>query len=169
VFVGHASAERARLVRRLLSEVDPAGFVYLPQLAPYREKGPHLNEAQLQSLLERSRFHVWCSHHPHFYLESERFRNAALAGCLPLKVVQLPPDGPGPLPFARRVVLEGDMAAAMRSADFEREWNSFAAEFLALPSLEQTVAGLLAGRASPAAATRGPSRPAPVARVAGAA
>lgn len=143
VFVGHVSAERAQLVRRLVSEVDPAGFVYMPHLAPYREKGPHLNESQLQSLLERARFHVWCSHHPHFYMESERFRNAALAGCLPLKVVRNAPDEPAPLPFAHLVVREEEMVARLRSADFRREWARFADAFLALPSLEQVIADLV--------------------------
>ena len=164
VFVGHVSAERASLVRRLVNEVDPGGFVYMPQLAPYREKGPHLNESQLQSLLERARLHVWCSHHPHFYMESERFRNAALAGCLPVKVVQTVPDKAPSLPFARLVLREGDLAATLRSMDFVREWERFAHEFLDLPSLEESVAGLLADRRAPRVKARtGKPRPASVA------
>jgi hypothetical protein len=152
VFVGHASPERARLVRRLVTEVDPAGFVYLPELAPYRDSGPHLNEAKLQSLLERARFHVWCSHHPHFYMEGERFRNAALAGCLPLKVVRDMPADAASLPFAGLVVPEEKMAAVLRSGDVERLWARFAAEFLERPSLEQTVAELVRGDAAAPAA-----------------
>ena len=167
VFVGHVSPERARLVRRLVAEVDPAGFVYLPQLAPYRDKGPHLNEAKLQSLLEHARFHVWCSHHPHFYMEGERFRNAALAGCLPLKVVREPPPDAATLPFAGLVVREEGMPAALLAGDFEQRWAEFAGEFLARPSLEQTMAGLVRGDADVAAPPA--AAPPPASCVAGAA
>src|SRR4051812_47720139 len=110
-FVGHVSASRAELVARLVRELDPGGFVYLPRLVPVTKDGPHLNEEQFQRVLRCARFQLWRSHHEYFYMESERFRTSALAGCVPIKLIQ-PWEGADPhLPFRRLLVDEEHLAA----------------------------------------------------------
>ncbi len=42
--VGHVTDVRIALAHRLVAEVDPCGFVYLPPLSPVTRDGPHLNE-----------------------------------------------------------------------------------------------------------------------------
>ena len=46
--VGHATDVRVRLAHRLVPEVDPSGFVYLPPLSPVTADGPHLNEQTIR-------------------------------------------------------------------------------------------------------------------------
>ncbi len=86
-FVGHVTPHRAALVDHLVRQVDPTGFAYLPNVAPYTETGsPHLNQGQFEAVLRRTRYQVWCSHHPHFYMEPERFRTSLLTGGVPIKI-----------------------------------------------------------------------------------
>jgi hypothetical protein len=125
-----------------LVEVDPGGFVYLPQLTPFNEKGPHLNEAQFNSILQRTRYHVWCSHHGHFYMESERFRNSALAGCLPVKVSSGPHDVHEELPFGYLLFDERDLTERLREMRFGETWDRFAGEYCTRQSLEQALMSL---------------------------
>ncbi len=42
--VGHVTDARIALAHRLVAEVNPSGFVYLPPLSPITRDGPHLNE-----------------------------------------------------------------------------------------------------------------------------
>ena len=102
-FVGHNTPHRAALVDHLIQTVDPRGFVYMPTLSVYAETGsPHLNQEQFETVLRHTRYQVWCSHHPHFYMEPERFRTSLLTGGIPVKVVNSrqsdPEDGPARLP-----------------------------------------------------------------------
>ena len=116
----------------LIQQVSANGFVYMPRLAPYTEKGsPHLNQQQLEAVLRRTQYQVWCSHHSHFYLEPERFRTSLLSGGVPIKVVESKKQLPPSIPF-RYLLLEGDdlseklrdgMFASMRSR-FQQEWRS---------------------------------------------
>ena len=131
-FIGHSTALRAGLVDYLIQQVSANGFVYMPRLAPYTEKGsPHLNQQQLEAVLRRTQYQVWCSHHSHFYLEPERFRTSLLSGGVPIKVVESKKQLPPSIPF-RYLLLEGDdlseklrdgMFASMRSR-FQQEWRS---------------------------------------------
>lgn len=123
-FVGHVTADRAAFVDELVRSVDPAGFVYLPPLEPIAESGtPHLDPKQFHAVLTRSRYHVWCSHHEHFYMEPERFRLPLLAGCVPLKVLtggrQPPPDAP----LRELLVPLRDLPARVRSGDREAAYR----------------------------------------------
>lgn len=114
-FVGHVTAERAGFVDHLVNAVDPSGFVYMPPLEPYTEAGsPHLNHDQFLAVLANSRYHIWCSHHPYFYMEPERFRLSVLSGCVPIKVLidgQGPPEG---APLRPLMVPLGELAEALR-------------------------------------------------------
>jgi hypothetical protein len=131
-FIGHSTVLRAGLVDYLIQEVCANGFVYMPRLAPYSEKGsPHLNQQQLEAVLRRTQYQVWCSHHRHFYLEPERFRVSLLTGGVPIKVVELRKDLPGSIPFRHLLLEAGDLSTKLRDglfvsmrSRFEQEWRS---------------------------------------------
>lgn len=141
--VGHETPDRVRLLERLTREIDPRGFVYLPPLAPYRTGREHLDEAGLERVLSRTRLYIWRAHHDRFYMESERFRQALLAGALPLKIVRSD-EQTAPVPFQRWLVEETDLAR-LRTLEFATEREAFRAEYLTLPTLEQGLATLLEG------------------------
>lgn len=150
-FVGHRTQQRAMLVDQLVSEVDPCGFVYLPRLTTNPSRGsPHLNERQFATVLRRCRYHVWCSHHPHFYMEVERFRMALLAGCVPIKVMPSSQDLPAGLVFRSLVVSEAELHGRLRHGDFRSEVRRGRKEFCNLPSLTDSLAAFFASRYRPA-------------------
>jgi hypothetical protein len=143
VFVAHLTVDRANLVQRFLEEVDPGGVVYMPYLAPVTEDGPHMNERQLMTLLEHSRLQVWCTHHQHFYMESERFRQSALAGSVPIKVLSQPLDTDQPLPFPYLLIESSSLTEQLAALDFAATRQRFATEFCAALSLEDSLAELI--------------------------
>jgi hypothetical protein len=146
-FVGHVTLHRAALVDRLVQQVDPCGFVYLPLLGKVTSRGsPHLNEAQYATVLRRCRYHIWCAHHKHFYMESERFRMSLLAGCVPIKVVAADQAVPPGLVFGELVLSEADVARRLRTFDFRAVRHRFREEFRNLPSLSESLAMFLRKR-----------------------
>jgi hypothetical protein len=142
-FVGQATGERLRLVERLVQEYDPAGFVYLVRHVPYQENGPHLNGQQLNRVLQRTRYKIWCSHHPYYYLESIRFRLALANGCVPVKITAGTQNASPAAPFSSIIFNEIEWIDRLRALDFETARQDFVAQFLALPSLESSVSDLL--------------------------
>jgi len=149
VFVGHLTPDRSALVRRLVRELDPRGFVYMPVLAPFTEGGPHLDEAQFATVLSRAQYQVWRSHHAHFYLESERFRQSALAGGVPIKLMTAPLP-PGPLPFRDFLLDAESFATELRGWDFATMRQRVADEFRTLPTLDDSLLTALMAVRSPA-------------------
>jgi hypothetical protein len=144
-FVGHLTQARAALVESLVREVDPRGFVYIPQCAPYLEKGsPHLNQQQFEAVLRQTRYHVWCSHHSAFYMESERFRMSLLAGAIPVKVLVSPVRHPNSAPFEYLMVEEEDLAERLRTSDFEAVRQRFRDDFRQIKPLKAGLAEFLA-------------------------
>lgn len=139
VFVGHQTRQRSNLVRQLVKDVDPGGFVYMPYLTPFTEDGPHLNEQQLLTVLEHARYQVWCSHHEWFYMEGERFRQSILAGGVPIKALASPPDTTQSLPFAYLLVNEEEVAETLQAMDFAAVRQRAIAEICALPMLEESL------------------------------
>ncbi len=142
VMVGHATEDRAALAERLVREVHPSGFLYLSRLSPVTEESPHLNERQYQSVLRRSQFHVWCSHHETFYAEGERFRISALCGGVPIKVYRQPPPPELVVPFSSFMLPEADFSSRLRAMDFSTAMGSFLDEFESLPLLESELVRL---------------------------
>ena len=136
VMVGHATGSRIALVERLISEVHPSGFVYLSQLSPVTEEGPHLNARQYQAVFRRCRFHVWCSHHEAFYAEGERFRVSALCGGVPIKIYHQPPAPDLITPFSFLMLPEADFPSRLHAMDFPTVRRRFLDEFDRLPLLE---------------------------------
>jgi hypothetical protein len=146
-FVGHATAARAALVDRLVQQVDPCGFVYMPGLAPYTEKGsPHLNQQQFEAVLRQTRYQVWCSHHDHFYMESERFRMSVLAGAVPVKVVPGGAAMPRGLCFEYLVCPAAEVTRRLRGLDFHQVRRRFRDDYRDLPGLAAGLAGFLEER-----------------------
>jgi hypothetical protein len=139
LFVGHRSSTRVRLLRRLLQEVEPNGFLYMPEISPVTESGHHINEEQLEKVMERARLQIWCSHHEHFYVESERFRNSLLTGGVPVKILLQSAPGNG-LPFARFMPMYEEFVEMVRGMDFETAREDFVQEFKGLPTLEAGLA-----------------------------
>lgn len=158
-FVGHVTAERAAFVDELVRTVDPSGFVYLPPLEPIAESGtPHLDPRQFHAVLKRSRYHVWCSHHGHFYMEPERFRLPLLAGCVPVKVLTGGREAPADAPLRDLLVPLEDLPARVRSGDREALYRRLCEAYRRRP-LAANLGGALAGLglpgASPATAAAG--------------
>lgn len=139
VFVGHQTRQRSNLVRQLVKDVDPGGFVYMPYLTPFTEDGPHLNEQQLMTVLEHARYQIWCSHHDWFYMEGERFRQSLLAGGVPIKVLASPPDTAQSLPFSYLLVNEEALIETLQAMNFAAVRQRAIAEISALPLLEESL------------------------------
>lgn len=144
-FVGHVTPARAALVDHLIQEVDPRGFVYIPAPAPYTEKGsPHLNQQQFESVLHRTRYQVWCSHHAHFYMEPERFRTSLLTGGVPIKVVLSRDDVPRTAPLSYLMLEAHEVGERMRAGAFARLRRLFRQDWRRFPTLSQEIGRVLA-------------------------
>jgi len=139
-FVGLNQPRWVALAHQLVKEFDPGGFIYLPEVSALKKPGaPHLGPRQLLKVLERTQFYVWCSHHEHFSMELLRFKSAWMAGCVPIKVVGNRDQLPAHLPFADLVVRESHVAEMLNCLDFQESWQTFAAEYLRLPRLEDEI------------------------------
>jgi len=139
-FVGHLTKERMRFLNKLTENLSRDGFLYLVHFTPVTETGPHLNQEQFFTVLTRTQYKIWCSHHPFFYIESIRFRMALLAGTVPMKV-NLDPHRAfdQSLPFSYLIHHEDDFHDAINQLDFEETRQKFATEFLEYPSLEASL------------------------------
>lgn len=85
--VGHRTEDRVKLAAQLTESVDPSGFVFLPKAGTgVRKGGSSISPSGLTSILSRTKFYVWNSHHEFVYYESFRFIDAILAGAMPCKV-----------------------------------------------------------------------------------
>lgn len=150
--VAGRTLRRVELTDRLVREVSPGGFFYLPRPSPVTETGsPHLNEGQMERVLRRTRLYVWLSKHEGFFMESLRFRTAYLAGCVPVEVVDDAAEPPAGIPFCDLVIRESDIGARLRSLDFEHARQTFRHEYARHPRLEDGLVELLAayGRIAP--------------------
>jgi hypothetical protein len=143
-FIGHNTFHRAALVDQLIQNLCPEGFVYLPGLAPYKEKGsPHLNQQQFEAVLRRTRYQLWCSHHNHFYMEPERFRTSLLTGSVPIKVVDGTVAVPKDTPFRYLLMGVEDLASRAQPDLFPRIRRQFSLDFQACPTLAEGLSGFL--------------------------
>jgi hypothetical protein len=143
-FVGHATPHRAALVDHLIQSVDPRGFVYMPAAAPYTEKGsPHLNQQQFERVLARTRYQVWCSHHPYFYMEPERFRASLLTGGVPVKIIDSRREVPASAPLTYLMMEPGDVGERLTEQIFPRIRRRYWEDWRRFPTLSQEVAAVL--------------------------
>ncbi|MCE7948942.1 MAG: hypothetical protein DYG88_16085 [Chloroflexi bacterium CFX4] len=140
-FIGHLEKRRMLFAHRLIKRCGANGILYLPHLTHITEEGPHINGEQLQKILERTRYYIWVSHHDYFYVESERFRNALMAGSVPIKVQDHEPtDESARLPFTYLMLNETDFDEQLRAFDYADVRDRFIRDYLTLPSLEAGVA-----------------------------
>ena len=147
VFIGQASARRVYVVNDLITRLDPRGFVDMPNEGKVASKTvQQLNQRQYETVLRKSRYHIWYSQHQHFCLESERFRLSLLAGCIPIKVVPEDQDKPSSLPFDYLVMRESEAADRIRQFNFHEIQRRFRADFLAFPSLAEGLLKFLVSR-----------------------
>jgi hypothetical protein len=147
VFIGQASARRVSVVNDLITHLDPCGFVYMPNEGKVASKTvQQLNQLQYETVLRKCRYHIWYSQHQHFSLESERFRQSLLAGCVPIKVVPEDQGKPSSLPFDYLVVRESEAADRVRQFSFHERRRRFHADFLAFPSLAEGLSNFLVTR-----------------------
>jgi hypothetical protein len=146
-FVGHSEPIRIQFVRRLMDQLDRNGFVYMPQLTHITEDGPHMNSRHMQDTIERTKYFVWRTHHDYFYMESERFRSALLAGAVPIKVLHTRLIGSRDVPFRNLMVDEENFGEVIRGMPFEETRQAFIREFMALPSMEDELRSLIAAKA----------------------
>ncbi len=143
-FIGHMEKRRVQFVERLLNGLQKDGFVYLPTLTTVTEDGPHINGAQLQAILERTRYYIWVSHHDYFYVESERFRNAILAGAVPVKVQNHTSQDEADTPFTYLMIDEDGFEATMAEWDFAAMQCRYIQDFCGQPTLEGQIAQFFA-------------------------
>ena len=143
-FVGHVTPHRAALVDHLIQMVDPRGFVYMPAPGPYTETGsPHLNQQQFEQVLGRTRYQVWCSHHPFFYMEPERFRSSLLTGGVPVKIVPSRQQVPESAPLGYLMMEAADAGARLTAGAFPRLRRRFREDWRRFPTLAQELARVL--------------------------
>jgi hypothetical protein len=143
-FIGHHTPSRVLLVDHLIQTVSPQGFVYVPPLAPYTDKGsPHLNQQQYESVLRHTRYQVWCSHHAHFYMEPERFRASLLTGGVPIRIVDSRNDIPKSAPFSYLLMEADDTRERLTSKVFAQVRRRFQNEWRAFPTLAEELARVL--------------------------
>jgi hypothetical protein len=146
-FVGHAEPIRVQFLDKVLHQLDRGGFVYMPQLSHITEDGPHMNGQHMQATLERTKYFLWRTHHDYFYMESERFRSALLAGAVPIKIMQRDLLANRDVPFHNLLLDEENFGEAIKAMDFERIRQAFIHEFMALPSMEDELREFIAEKA----------------------
>lgn len=144
VFVGLKTPERCEMARFLVEEVDRGGFLYLTDVTPITATGPHIKDEPFQRVLRRCRYQLWRAHHSGFYMEGERFRRSALAGCVPIKIVVEDAPGDRELPFPYLVVDKDDLPERLDAREFGRLRARFLDEYCARPSLEDELCRFLA-------------------------
>jgi hypothetical protein len=143
-FVGAMTAHRAALADRLVQCVNPRGFLYMPTMAPYTESGsPHLNQEQFERVLRRTRYQVWRSHHPYFYMETERFRTSLLTGGVPIKIVESRDEVPESVPLRELVIEAADVGERLTAGAFAGLRRRFRDDWRRFPTLSQALADVL--------------------------
>jgi hypothetical protein len=116
----------------------------MPAMAPYTEKGsPHLNQQQFEQVLGRTRYQVWCSHHPYFYMEPERFRSSLLTGGVPVKIVESRREIPASAPLGYLMMEAADVAERLTAGVFLRLRRRFREDWRRFPTLAQEMARVL--------------------------
>lgn len=140
-FIGHITPQRLHFAQKLIQRLGTQGVFYLPTLRPILPDGPHFNQAQLRRLLQNTRYYIWIAHHSYFYVESERFRDAVLAGCVPIKVQRRDSSVEAvDVPFRYLMLDESDFEEHLQVLDYERLRQRFLKDYLAMPPFETLLA-----------------------------
>jgi hypothetical protein len=120
--------------------IDPRGLVYVPQPSDDPDDDKRLRGPQVARILETADFYVWKPAPPIFESENERFRQAAICGCVPIEVV----DRPGAYEsFPYLTVSPAELPAVVRRDRADELRRRFLSDYLSRPGLEESVHGLL--------------------------
>lgn len=141
-FIGHNRQTRIELAAQLVDELDPGGFVFLP------DRGRGVKEGQgtigplgLSALLAKTEYYIWNSLHEFEYYESFRFREAVLAGAVPCKIddseVWRDSDVPGIFPSV------GDLLDDIHSEGYAYMWRSAREYYLSQGTLADNLEEIL--------------------------
>lgn len=85
--VGQNTEEQVRLAAELMEKLDPAGFVYLPNVGQEaRRRYDQVGLSGLAAVLSETEYYVWGPDHDTAHYESFRFLEAVLAGAMPCKI-----------------------------------------------------------------------------------
>jgi hypothetical protein len=140
-FVGAMTPHRVALADHLIQRIGPGGFLYMPRVAAYLEKGsPHLNQQQFERVLGRTRYQFWCSHHSYFYMEPERFRTSLLTGGVPIKVVESRAQIPESVPLGYLMMEMAELGDRLTMRDFPHLRRRFREDWRRFPTLSQELA-----------------------------
>jgi hypothetical protein len=143
-FVGSMTPRRVALVDHLVQRVDPGGFVYMPSLSPYLEEGsPHLNQEQFEQVLRRTRYQIWCSGHPYFYMEPERFRASLLTGGVPIKIVEPEARIPESVPLRYLMMEPSELGERLARRVYAQTLRRFREDWRRFPMLHRELARVL--------------------------
>jgi hypothetical protein len=143
-FVGSMTPRRVALVDHLVQRIDPRGFVYMPWLAPYPEEGsPHLNQEQFEQVLGRTRYQIWCSGHPYFYMEPERFRASLLTGGVPIKIVESRAQIPETVPLSYLMMEPDELGERLARWAYPRILHRFRDDWRRFPMLHREMVSVL--------------------------
>ena len=134
---------RREFLKYLMSDFDREGLIYLVRFTMVNQDGPHLNENQFLRILRRTRYHVWCSHHRYFYLESIRFRISLLSGAIPIKILMAPSPELKSSLFPYLLHTRESFPSAMREFDFEKVRQRFLDDYCEHPTLESGILNFL--------------------------
>lgn len=85
-YVGHYRETRMKLAAELVEKFDPSGFVFLTKGGAVMEGRGTIGPLGLSSVLSKTKYYVWNSHHEFEYYESLRFMEAIMAGAIPCKI-----------------------------------------------------------------------------------
>ena len=155
-FLAMKTYPRCEFAARLLDEVDPGGFLYLSDVLPVTEDGPCIKDDAFQRILRKTKYQIWRAQHSLFYMEGERFRYSALAGCVPIKILVEESTDRDDYALADYVVREPDLAGWIGAMPFAERRDAFLAEICGLPSLEDELDRFVAAvRQQPALAAAG--------------
>ena len=143
-FIAMKTYPRCEFAARLLEDVHPGGFLYLSDVLPVTEDGPCIKDEAFQRILAKTRYQIWRAQHSLFYMEGERFRYSALAGCVPVKILVEEVANRSDYALADYVVREPDLAEWIRAMPFAERRDAFLAEICGLPSLEDELGRFVA-------------------------
>src|SRR5262249_39755694 len=94
-------------------------------------------------VLNRSRYHLWSSHHSYFYMEPERFRSSLLTGGVPVKIVDSRSEIPETAPLTYLMMEPAEIRGRLTAGLFQRLRRVFRADWRRFPSLSQEMARFL--------------------------
>ncbi|MCB9120526.1 MAG: hypothetical protein H6640_12415 [Caldilineaceae bacterium] len=141
--IGIQTPRRVRIAELLVRNLAPHGFVYLPVQNAEDAERRDLNEAMLMRVLSNSAYYIWCSQYGSRYMESQRYRQAVLAGAAPVKVV----DDANPIddetPFSFTLLHENSLTELVVLPPPATLHGRAAQEFCRMPGLEASLAELL--------------------------